>query len=70
MVEQLTEKCRQLQAKLKDCEQEHKQLQTEHTGVLAEMETLRFLLSIRLTFKFGLLVKQKKVFENILGDVD
>ncbi|XP_044051952.1 cilia- and flagella-associated protein 157-like isoform X2 [Siniperca chuatsi] len=41
VVEQLTEKCQQLQVELKDCRQELKQLQTEHTGVLAEMEALR-----------------------------
>ncbi|XP_068576924.1 cilia- and flagella-associated protein 157-like [Cebidichthys violaceus] len=41
VAEQLTEKCRQLQAELKDWKQELEQLQTKHTGVLAEMEALR-----------------------------
>ncbi|XP_030579515.1 cilia- and flagella-associated protein 157 [Archocentrus centrarchus] len=41
VVEQLTEKCQQLQAEQKDCRQQLEQLQTEHTGVLAKMETLR-----------------------------
>ncbi|KAF1389565.1 hypothetical protein PFLUV_G00074720 [Perca fluviatilis] len=41
VVEQLTEKCQQLQAELKDCKRELEQLQTKHTGVLAEMEALR-----------------------------
>ncbi|XP_040898799.1 cilia- and flagella-associated protein 157 [Toxotes jaculatrix] len=41
VVEQLTEKCQQLQAELKVCRQEHQQLQTEHKGILAEMEALR-----------------------------
>ncbi|XP_070759876.1 cilia- and flagella-associated protein 157-like [Enoplosus armatus] len=41
VVEQLTEKCQQLQTEQKDRRQEVEQLQTEHTGVLAEMEALR-----------------------------
>ncbi|KAK9522142.1 hypothetical protein VZT92_018627 [Zoarces viviparus] len=41
VAEQLTEKCRQLQAELKDRRQELEQLQTKHTGALAEMEALR-----------------------------
>ncbi|TKS77927.1 Cilia- and flagella-associated protein 157 [Collichthys lucidus] len=41
VVEQLTEKCQQLQAELKDCSQERKQLQAENTRVLIEMEALR-----------------------------
>ncbi|KAI3371952.1 hypothetical protein L3Q82_006826 [Scortum barcoo] len=41
VVEQLTEKCQQLQAELKGCRQELEQLQTEHTRVLDEMEALR-----------------------------
>lgn len=41
VVEQLTEKCQQLKAELNDCKRELEQLQTKHTGVLAEMEALR-----------------------------
>ncbi|KAL3975270.1 solute carrier family 23 (nucleobase transporter), member 1 [Sarotherodon galilaeus] len=41
VVEQLTEKCQQLQAEQKDCRQRLEQLQTEHTGALGKMETLR-----------------------------
>ena len=41
MVEQLTEKCQQLQAELQDSKQELEQLQTEHRRVVAEMESLR-----------------------------
>ncbi|XP_029295998.1 cilia- and flagella-associated protein 157-like [Cottoperca gobio] len=41
VVEQLTGKCEQLLAELKDCKRELEQLQTKHTGVLAEMEALR-----------------------------
>ncbi|XP_035513720.1 cilia- and flagella-associated protein 157-like [Morone saxatilis] len=41
VVEQLTEKCQQLRAELNDCRRELEPLQTEHTGVLAEMEALR-----------------------------
>lgn len=40
-MEQLTEKCQQLRTELKDCRQEFEQLQTKHTGDLAEMEALR-----------------------------
>ncbi|XP_041855706.1 cilia- and flagella-associated protein 157-like [Melanotaenia boesemani] len=40
-VQQLTEKCQQLQTEQKDWRQQLQQLQTEHTGVLTEMETLR-----------------------------
>lgn len=45
-VEQLTEKYQQLQVELKDCRQELEQLQTKHTGVLTEMETLRSTLAL------------------------
>ncbi|XP_054466158.1 cilia- and flagella-associated protein 157-like [Anoplopoma fimbria] len=41
VVEQLTEKCRQLQAELKDGREELEHLQTKHTGVLTETEALR-----------------------------
>uniref|UniRef100_A0A671WKW2 Cilia- and flagella-associated protein 157 n=1 Tax=Sparus aurata TaxID=8175 RepID=A0A671WKW2_SPAAU len=41
LVQQLTEKCQQLQEELKDCRQELEQLQTERTAALAEMEALR-----------------------------
>ncbi|KAK2901721.1 hypothetical protein Q8A73_011467 [Channa argus] len=41
VVEQLTEKCQQLQAEQKDNRQELKQLQTEHKGIKAELEGLR-----------------------------
>ncbi|XP_041644534.1 cilia- and flagella-associated protein 157 [Cheilinus undulatus] len=41
VVEQLTEKCQQLQAELKERSHELEQIQTEHTGVQAEMKTLR-----------------------------
>ncbi|XP_036955206.1 cilia- and flagella-associated protein 157-like [Acanthopagrus latus] len=41
LVQQLTEKCQQLQEELKDCRQELKQFQTERTAALAEMEVLR-----------------------------
>ncbi|XP_005451606.1 cilia- and flagella-associated protein 157 [Oreochromis niloticus] len=41
VVEQLTEKCQQLQAEQKDCRQRLEQLQTEHTGALGKMEALR-----------------------------
>ncbi|KAM7391135.1 hypothetical protein PAMP_021849 [Pampus punctatissimus] len=41
VVEQLTEKCQQLQVKLNDSKQQLEQLQTEHKGVLAELEALR-----------------------------
>ncbi len=63
-VEQLTEKCQQLQAELKDCRQELERLQTEHTGVQAEMEALRSkftppLLSItKFTFMSVLIIPQ------------
>lgn len=40
-MEQLTEKCQQLQAEQKDCRQRLEQLQTEHTGALGKMEALR-----------------------------
>ncbi|XP_042076065.1 cilia- and flagella-associated protein 157-like isoform X1 [Haplochromis burtoni] len=41
VVEQLTEKCQQLQAEQKDCRQRLEQLQTEHAGALGKMEALR-----------------------------
>nr|XP_040050733.1 cilia- and flagella-associated protein 157-like [Gasterosteus aculeatus aculeatus] len=41
VVEQLTEKCRQLQAELTGRRRELEQLQAEHAGVLAETEALR-----------------------------
>lgn len=41
MVEQLTEKCQQLQVEQKDCRQRLEQLQTEHAGALGKMEALR-----------------------------
>ncbi|XP_056232195.1 cilia- and flagella-associated protein 157-like [Seriola aureovittata] len=41
VVEQLTEKCQQLQAELNVCRQELQQLQTEHRSVLVQMEALR-----------------------------
>ncbi|XP_071340021.1 cilia- and flagella-associated protein 157-like [Trachinotus anak] len=41
VVEQLTEKCQQLQAELKLCRQEHQKLHAEHKGILAELEALR-----------------------------
>ncbi|XP_042076060.1 cilia- and flagella-associated protein 157-like isoform X2 [Haplochromis burtoni] len=41
VVEQLTEKCQQLQAEQKDCRQQLEQLQTEHAGALGKMEALR-----------------------------
>lgn len=41
MVEQLTEKCQQLQVEQKDCRQQLEQLQTEHAGALGKMEALR-----------------------------
>ncbi|XP_062273909.1 cilia- and flagella-associated protein 157 [Scomber scombrus] len=41
VVGQLTEKCQHLQVKLNDSRQEVEQLQTEHKGVLAELEALR-----------------------------
>ncbi|XP_058492601.1 cilia- and flagella-associated protein 157-like isoform X2 [Solea solea] len=41
VVEQLTEKCQQLQVELKDFREEHQQLQTEHQQILDEMKTLR-----------------------------
>ncbi|XP_034547552.1 cilia- and flagella-associated protein 157-like isoform X2 [Notolabrus celidotus] len=41
VVGQLTEKCQQLQAELKERSQELEQLQTEKSGLQAEMETLR-----------------------------
>ncbi|XP_008274624.1 cilia- and flagella-associated protein 157 [Stegastes partitus] len=40
-VEQLTEKCQQLQTEQKDWIQQLQQLRTEHTAVLAEVEELR-----------------------------
>ncbi|XP_034064705.1 cilia- and flagella-associated protein 157 [Gymnodraco acuticeps] len=57
VVEQLTEKCQQLQAELKDCQQEQEveQLHTKQTGVLGEMEALRDLtLNQAQTFQFEL----------------
>lgn len=50
MAEQLTEKYHQLQVELKDCRKELEQLQAQHTGVLAEMDALRSLLSIPQTY--------------------
>uniref|UniRef100_A0A3B4F3I4 Cilia- and flagella-associated protein 157 n=1 Tax=Pundamilia nyererei TaxID=303518 RepID=A0A3B4F3I4_9CICH len=41
VVEQLTEKCQQLQVEQKDCRQQLEQLQTEHAGALGKMEALR-----------------------------
>ncbi|XP_078141516.1 cilia- and flagella-associated protein 157 [Centroberyx gerrardi] len=44
VVQQLTEKCQQLQAELEQrgsAQQEHQLLQTEHTHLLAELDTLR-----------------------------
>uniref|UniRef100_A0A3P8NPF2 Cilia- and flagella-associated protein 157 n=1 Tax=Astatotilapia calliptera TaxID=8154 RepID=A0A3P8NPF2_ASTCA len=41
VVEQLTEKCQQLQVEQKDCRQRLEQLQTEHAGALGKMEALR-----------------------------
>ncbi|KAK2838070.1 hypothetical protein Q5P01_015282 [Channa striata] len=41
VVEQLTDKCQQLQAEQKDDRQELKQLQAERKGLLAEVEALR-----------------------------
>ena len=41
VMEQLTEKCQQLQVEVKDWRKELEQLQTKHTGVLAEVEALR-----------------------------
>uniref|UniRef100_UPI0037E91A0B cilia- and flagella-associated protein 157 n=1 Tax=Semicossyphus pulcher TaxID=241346 RepID=UPI0037E91A0B len=41
VVEQLTEKCQQLQVELKDCSHKLEQLQTEQTGIQAETEALR-----------------------------
>ncbi|XP_033975134.1 cilia- and flagella-associated protein 157 [Trematomus bernacchii] len=55
VVEQLTEKCQQLQAELKDCQQEVEQLHSKQTGVLGEMEALRDLtLNPAQTFQFEL----------------
>ncbi|XP_028269818.1 cilia- and flagella-associated protein 157 [Parambassis ranga] len=41
VVEQLTEKCQELQAEQKVCRQQLEQLQTQHAGALAEAEELR-----------------------------
>ncbi|XP_029999158.1 cilia- and flagella-associated protein 157-like [Sphaeramia orbicularis] len=41
LVEQLTEKCEQLQTELRDCREEHRQLQTKHSHVLTEIDQLR-----------------------------
>lgn len=41
VVEQLTEKCQQLQVEQKDYRQRLEQLQTEHAGALGKMEALR-----------------------------
>ncbi|XP_072243448.1 cilia- and flagella-associated protein 157-like [Leuresthes tenuis] len=41
VVEQLTEKCQQLETEQKHSKQQLEQLQTEHTEVMAEMEILR-----------------------------
>uniref|UniRef100_A0A8C2WRL3 Cilia- and flagella-associated protein 157 n=1 Tax=Cyclopterus lumpus TaxID=8103 RepID=A0A8C2WRL3_CYCLU len=41
VAEQLTEKCRRLQAELEDGRRERERLQSEHSGVLAEVEALR-----------------------------
>ncbi|KAL3054483.1 hypothetical protein OYC64_017426 [Pagothenia borchgrevinki] len=55
VVEQLTEKCQQLQAELKDCQQEVEQLHSKQTGVVGEMEALRDLtLNPGQTFQFEL----------------
>uniref|UniRef100_A0A8D3C012 Cilia- and flagella-associated protein 157 n=1 Tax=Scophthalmus maximus TaxID=52904 RepID=A0A8D3C012_SCOMX len=42
VMEQLTEKCRQLQTELELCRQEHRQLHAKHKLALARTETLRF----------------------------
>uniref|UniRef100_A0A3P8SLU7 Cilia- and flagella-associated protein 157 n=1 Tax=Amphiprion percula TaxID=161767 RepID=A0A3P8SLU7_AMPPE len=42
VVEQLTEKCQQLQTEQKESRQQLEQLQNKHTADLAEMETLRW----------------------------
>lgn len=68
VVEQLTEKCQQLQAELKDCSQECKQLQAENTRVLTEMEALRskFTLSLLSVSRFTFILVLGASNKNIL----